>query len=165
MKTVEPMQRIVSYLGTTFGIDITNWSSVEKAIDTNQLSKIARVEVNTLAGAILELGTSELLLVFHSREENPETEKKVISDYLATIIEEDLAHHRSRVKEQVKELVATSIKVWSKEFRMVIHLLLLFDGDKPTGLLKSLTKPLADYAVRCIHKGFKERQKVAEDGN
>ena len=80
---------------------ITHWPSVEKAIDTNQLSKIARVEVNTLAGAILELGTSELLLVFHSREDNPETEKKVISDYLATIIEEDLAHHRSRVKEQV----------------------------------------------------------------
>ena len=161
MKTVEPMQRIISYLGTTFGVDVINWPSVEKAIETKQLAHMARVEVNTLAGAILELGISELVPVFHSLEENPESEKKIISDYLATILEEELAHHRGRVKEQVKELVSTSIKVWSKEFRIILHLLLLFDEDKTTGLMRSLDVPLADYAVRCLHKGFKERQRAA----
>ena len=154
------MQRIITYLGTTFDVNIVDWSSVEKAIDINQLSHIARAEVNTLAGAILELGTSELIPVFHSREENPESEKKIISDYLATVLEEDLAHHRGRVKEQMKVLVATSIKVWSKEFRILLHLLLLFDEQETGGLTKSLTNPLADYVVRCIHKGFKERQKI-----
>jgi len=158
MKTVKPMQRIISYLGTTFEVDAIDWLSVEKAINTKQLAHMARVEVNTLAGSILELGSSDLIPVFHSREENPESEKKIISDYLATILEEDLAHHRGRVKEQVKELVSSSIKVWSKEFRIVIHLLLLFDEEKTTGLMKSLTNPLADYAVRCLHKGFRERQ-------
>jgi len=161
MKTVEPMQRIISYLGTTFEVNIIDWISVEKAIDTKQLSQMARIEINTLAGAILELGASELLSVFHLDEKNSENEKKIISDYLATILVESLAHHRSRVKEQVKELVATSIKVWSKEFRIIIHLLLLFDDDKSTELMKTLTAPLADYAVRCIHKGFKEKQKIA----
>ena len=161
MNTVKPMQRIISYLGTIGQINIVDWPSVEKAIDNNQLSELGRVEINTLAGAVLELGTSELTPVFHSAKENPESEKKILSDYLATILEEELAHHRSRVKEQVKEIVASSIKVWTKEFRTIIHLLLLFDEDKTTSLPKTLTNPLADYAVRCMHKGFREKQKVA----
>jgi hypothetical protein len=138
---------------------------VESAINAEQMSLLERVEVNTLAGAVLELATSELIPVFHSAGENPESEKKILSDYLATILEEGFEHHHNRAREQTKELVSSSIKVWTKEFRIIIHLLLLLDVNKTTSLAKTLIAPLADYAVRCLYDGFKNRKKVAEEIN
>ena len=97
--------------------------------------------------------------IFHFGRESSENEKKIISDYLATLLEDELAHHKIRVREQVKELLSTSVRVWSKEFRIILHLLLLFDYAKQGELIRSLINPLADYVVRCLHKGFMEIQK------
>ena len=160
MVTVEAMQRIISYLGLTFGVDVTDWFAVERAIDSNSLAHMARVEMNTLAGSILELTNSELIPIFHEKEESPESEKKIISDFLATLLEEELAYYKPDVKRQLKELIPTSVNVWTKEFRILLHLLVLFDEETSKTLRSNLTMPLADYAVRCLYKGFKEKQSM-----
>lgn len=93
-------------------------------------------------------------LVVEKYEEYYQQERKIILQYLLTLIHFEVNHeHDNALKECIKVLETTS-RTFNREFLNVLYLIVLFDHDD---LYKNLCRPLANYCVSILYNEFQKR--------
>lgn len=99
-------------------------------------------------------------LLVESNEETYKRERKIILQYLITLIHfEAKEKHDEAFKACVKVLENTT-RTFSREFLNILYLIVLFDGDELYG---NLCGPLANYCANIIYNEFKRRGEKEND--
>lgn len=80
-----------------------------------------------------------------------EAERKIIVQYLTTLIHFEVANNHEDALSACIDMLETTVRTFNREFLNIIYLIVLFDKDD---LYRHLCRPLANYCVNIIYNEY-----------